>query len=230
MSAIKPIFRELKDAALKGFGALKHKLHQFADALDGHADDVIRRVRGQDHLDAPGSSRGVSAGETDELVPRPECLDGAGNIDWSQAPGNGFRLDADGNPITRDHVPDAGDRFDRYGDERGRYVSPVPEDGPFSFDSRSLPYQENPNAYHQYEWSHSPSDVQAVYSGLDDVTRASVDADLAKYGLEVGDLAHVTRGEAAPIPAWGTAGGATQDLLPASVALLKDMGMIVEVR
>lgn len=61
-----------------------------------------------------------------------------------------------------DHVPDAGDRFDRYGDANGRYVSPIPEDGPFSFDSRSLPYQENPNAYYQYEWTHSPADVESV--------------------------------------------------------------------
>lgn len=54
MSAIKPVFRELKDAALTGLAALKHELHQFVDAIDDHADDVIRRVRNQDHFDPRG--------------------------------------------------------------------------------------------------------------------------------------------------------------------------------
>lgn len=128
-----------------------------------------------------------------------------------------------------DHVPDAGDRFDRYGDANGRYVSPIPEDGPFSFDSRSLPYQENPNAYHQYEWTHSPADVESVYNQLDDASRADIDVVLDKYDLSLSDLSHVSRGEAAGIPEWGTPGSVTQDLLPVSVDLLDKMGMIREV-
>lgn len=43
------------------------------------------------------------------------------------------------------------------------------------------------------------------------------------------DLSHVSRGEAAPIPERGTAGGATQDLLPVSVDPLDNLGMIKEV-
>ena len=51
MSAIKPIIRELKQAALKGFAHADHKLHQLTKNLDGHLDDVVRRVRDQDTYD-----------------------------------------------------------------------------------------------------------------------------------------------------------------------------------
>ncbi|GEK85511.1 TNT domain-containing protein [Microbacterium aerolatum] len=219
------------------------------NALDGmpihvrQLGEMIRQHRAQqrrnqggvndiDHFDggpdAPTRPR-TRRPDDDALVPRPECLDENGDIDWSKAPENGFVLDADGNPIMQDHVPNAGDRFDRYGDPGGRYVSPVPEDGPFSYDSRSLPYHENPNSYHEYEWRHSPADVESVYNQLDDATRTAVDDTLAKYDLDLSDLTSVSRGEAAPIPDWGTAGGATQDLLPVSVDLLDKMGMIGEV-
>lgn len=232
MSSIKPVIRELREAVLSGMAHAKDRLHHLADNLNDHLDDVVRQVRRQDRFDhapdLPGG-RPRPAGE-DTLIPRPECLDADGRVDWSQAPHGGFTLDADGNPIRYDHVPNAGDRFDRYGDPGGRYVSPVPEDGPFSYDSRSLPYHENPHSYHAYEWLHSPADVATVYDGLAEDVRTAVDDTLAKYDLEVSDLMSVARGEAAPIPAWGTAGGATQDLLPVSVDLLDKMGMIREVR
>jgi Novel toxin 15 len=51
MSALKPILRELKDAALKGGAHAKDKLHQLTDNLDGHLDDIIRRVRDNDRYD-----------------------------------------------------------------------------------------------------------------------------------------------------------------------------------
>ena len=232
MSALKPIFRELRQAVLDGFAHSRDKLHQLADNLTDHFDNVVHQVRGIDKFDdlpdGPSRPGGRTPGD-DRLIPRPECLDGNGEIDWSKAPHNGFTLDADGNPIMRDHVPSAGDRFDRYGDPNGRYVSPVTDDGPYSYDSRSLPYAENPNAYHEYEWQHSPADVQSVYDRLDDTTRAAVDDVLEKYDMDLSDLSRVTRGEAAAIPEWGTPGGATQDLLPVSVDLLDKMGMIKEV-
>lgn len=51
MSAIKPIIRELKQAALKGFAHADHKLHELTANLDGHLDDVVRRVRDNDQYD-----------------------------------------------------------------------------------------------------------------------------------------------------------------------------------
>ena len=51
MSAIKPIIRELKQAALKGGVRARDSLHQFTDNMDNHLDDVVRRVRGIDKFD-----------------------------------------------------------------------------------------------------------------------------------------------------------------------------------
>ena len=56
MSALKPILRELKDAALKGGAHAKDKLHQLTDNLDGHLDTVIRQVKDNDTYDGPGGA------------------------------------------------------------------------------------------------------------------------------------------------------------------------------
>ncbi|MFP7761252.1 hypothetical protein [Marisediminicola sp. LYQ85] len=56
MSAIKPVLRELREAGVKGGANLKDKLHQVADRLDNHMDDVIRRVKNNDRYDGPGSN------------------------------------------------------------------------------------------------------------------------------------------------------------------------------
>ena len=61
MSALKPIFREVKQAALKGFGDAKVKLHHVADNMDNHLDTVVKKIKGQDTFDAPsGPGRGPS--------------------------------------------------------------------------------------------------------------------------------------------------------------------------
>lgn len=210
---------------------MRDRFRGLTDNLNVHVSTVGRRVVDEDRFDdVPNTPNSPNAPtQSDELVPRPETLGPDGEIDWSPAPHNGFVLDANGNPISHEHVPSVGDRFDRYGDPNGRFVSPLPEDGPFSYDSRSLPYTENPNAYHQYEWTQSPADIQDVYDNLDGPTRDAVDATLDKYGLDLDALSHVTRGEAAAIPEWGTPGGATQDLLPVSITLLDKMGMIKEI-
>ncbi len=51
MSAIKPIMRELREAVLKGFVHAKDKLHQVADNMSSHIDDVVRGVRDVDVFD-----------------------------------------------------------------------------------------------------------------------------------------------------------------------------------
>ena len=56
MSALKPIFREVKQAALKGFGGAKDKLHHVADNMDNHLDTLVKKVRGQDTFDDLPSS------------------------------------------------------------------------------------------------------------------------------------------------------------------------------
>lgn len=51
MSALGPIFRELREAVLKGFAHAKDKLHVVTEKLDGHLDDIATKVRGQDVFD-----------------------------------------------------------------------------------------------------------------------------------------------------------------------------------
>lgn len=61
MSGVKPIIRELKQAALKGFAHADKKLHHLADNVANHVDDIALRVRGQDRFegrDAPWALRG----------------------------------------------------------------------------------------------------------------------------------------------------------------------------
>lgn len=58
MSTLKPILRELREAALKGGAHAKDKLHQLTDNLDGHLDTVIRRVRQSDVFDETVTRRG----------------------------------------------------------------------------------------------------------------------------------------------------------------------------
>ena len=45
----------------------------------------------------------------------------------------------------------SGQVVDRYGDENGAYVCEVKNGVPQDYDSRALPYEENPEMYHQYE-------------------------------------------------------------------------------
>lgn len=237
--SIKPVIREVKEAVLRGFRHADARLHQLGDNHSDHLKDVVRKVRGQDRYEpshrADGRPR-VTGGRgylplharRDELVPKPSNLTPDGKIDWSQAPKGGFRLDGNGDPIKHDHTPRAGDVFDRYGGPGGRYVSPVPGDGPFSYGSRSLPYEENPSAYHQYEWTRDLSELPDAYQNASESTREKIDALLAKYGGSLMDMTSVQRGEAAP--AFGEPGGAVQDLLPLSPNLLQQLGMIREIR
>lgn len=52
MSAIKPIIRELKQAALKGGVHARDRLHQVADNMNDHLDTVVRQVRDADQFDS----------------------------------------------------------------------------------------------------------------------------------------------------------------------------------
>lgn len=51
MSAMKSVFRELKEAVLDGMAHSREKLHQVADNLTDHLDNLIRQVRGLDKFD-----------------------------------------------------------------------------------------------------------------------------------------------------------------------------------
>lgn len=56
MTAMKSVFRELKEAVLDGMVHSRDKLHQLADNLADHFDNVVRQVRGMDTFAGSGSS------------------------------------------------------------------------------------------------------------------------------------------------------------------------------
>ncbi|MFJ2368794.1 hypothetical protein [Microbacterium sp. NPDC087665] len=57
MSAMKSVFRELRQAVLDGMAHSKDKLHQLADNLTDHLDNVIRQIKDKDKFDADGVTR-----------------------------------------------------------------------------------------------------------------------------------------------------------------------------
>ena len=62
MSAVKSLFRQLRESVLTGTSRAKDKLHQFTDNIDSHLDTVVRRVNDRDTYDGPGGGSGNGAG------------------------------------------------------------------------------------------------------------------------------------------------------------------------
>lgn len=218
------VFEPLLDAAHKIGRNLADHQRKMKEKVSGFLGDL-------DAVDRPQYDGMGHSIANDALRVRPDCRKADGTIDWDKAPHNGFKLDKDGNPIQGDHSPLAGDLFDRYGEPDGRFVSPVPSEGPYSFEQRSLPYFENQDAYHQYKWERDLSELHDAYASADPDVRAAIDSALSdiRADLTINDIPNVAqRGEAAAIPAWGTPGGATQDMLPLSVELLELLGMVSE--
>lgn len=52
MSKVKPILRELRQAALKAGVHSKDKLHQLTDNMNNHLDDVVKKVKKNDTFDS----------------------------------------------------------------------------------------------------------------------------------------------------------------------------------
>ena len=71
-------------------------------------------------------------------------MDVDGNIDWEKWAPNGGRVPG---TIKKGQRLSVGTIIDRYGNQYGKYTSPVG----IPYEQRALPYVENPNAYHQYE-------------------------------------------------------------------------------
>ena len=81
----------------------------------------------------------------EELVVRDKkFLDKDGNVDWEKwAPNGGRVLDT----VEKNQTISIGTVIDRYGSQWEKYTSPL--GGPY--ENRSLPYIENPYAYHKYQ-------------------------------------------------------------------------------
>ena len=78
------------------------------------------------------------------VVSDSKYLNSAGDINWEKyAPNGGY---VSGTKVTSLGLG-TGTVIDRYGNQFGRYSSPVGT----PYEQRALPYVENPNAYHKYE-------------------------------------------------------------------------------
>ncbi len=68
MSGLRPVIRELREAAVKGGAHAKDRLHHLADNLDDHLDTVIRRVKDKDNFDGkPGPVKEFDTGSYKDL-------------------------------------------------------------------------------------------------------------------------------------------------------------------
>ncbi len=62
MTAVRSLFRELREAVLTGAARAKDRLHQLTDNVDAHLDTVVTRVRDRDTYDGPGGGAGGPGG------------------------------------------------------------------------------------------------------------------------------------------------------------------------
>ncbi len=99
-------------------------------------------------LGTNSSPEGISGakvlGKDELVVSNSKYLNKAGDINWEKYAPNGGYVEGTrttGNTLSKGTI------IDRYGNEYGRYTSPVGT----SYTKRSLPYIENPNAYHKYK-------------------------------------------------------------------------------
>jgi len=100
--------------------------------------------------------------------------DGEPNYQWE---GN---LGFDGKPEACTLT--VGATVDRYGSESGSYVCEVKNGIPQDYDSRALPYEENPDMYHQYEVVKDIDGLKTQIENLtvDEVEQIELQLDLAK--------------------------------------------------
>ena len=64
-------------------------------------------------------------------------LQADGSIDWTKAPGAGYVLDSDGEPIKKAYVPKQGEILDRYWPDNGRLTCPVIDGKPFRMEENT---------------------------------------------------------------------------------------------
>lgn len=75
-----------------------------------------------------------------------------------------------------------GQVVDRYGSESGLYVCEVKNGVPIDYDSRALPYEENPEMYHQYEVVKDFTDFKSriEHLSVEEIEQMEIQRDLAK--------------------------------------------------
>jgi hypothetical protein len=168
----------------------------------------------------------------DVQIPKgPEVLTADGKINWDGVDNDGFASRGDGTVDRAPYDPPVGSVLDRYGPPDGRFTSPVPDESPYPYDERGLPYLEDANQYHQYEVVHDISDLRGAYDALDADHKELVDALLQQRNKTVDDLGSLGayRGEIAAVDRFGSPGGGVQVQLPLPVEILQVLGVLREI-
>lgn len=112
-------------------------------------ENISNKAAAEEASKVADESKGIENGSkilgVDEMVVSDQkFLNTSGDIDWEKyAPNGGYIKDS----ILTGQTIETGTIIDRYGNQYGRYTSPVG----VTYEQRALPYIENPNAYHQYE-------------------------------------------------------------------------------
>lgn len=165
--------------------------------------------------------------ESDQMVIKsPECIKEDGTIKWPKA--DGYVVKEDGETPDKSKVSlKPGDVLDRYGSSTGTYTSPVGKTGKgCDYEQRTLPYIENPNAYHQYEVLEDFERLkQRIESCQDQELISDIEGYMEYKGMTYEDLVPYG-GEIAGHEPFESDGGGVQIQLPLPLTLLEKLGMI----
>lgn len=130
-----------------------------------------------------------------------------------------------GRAVEREPIPAGAEVWDLYGTTATRYVYVVQNGVPAAYETRSLPWAENPAAYHQFLVVGDFTRVREAYErSTDPVVRRDLE-DLADIGYYAWD-APIAAGPAAP--AFGDPGGALLLTLPLPISMYVRLGLVRE--
>ncbi len=136
-----------------------------------------------------------------------------------------FWADRSGRAMSREPIPEGAEVWDLYGTVRTRYVNVVQNGRPAAYATRSLPWAENPAAYHQFVVTGDCTRIREAYErSTDAVLRRDLE-DLVEVGYYVWD-APIFSGTVAP--AFGDPGGAQQLTLPLPLDFYVRLGLVRE--
>jgi hypothetical protein len=162
-----------------------------------------------------------------QIPKRPEVLNPDGTINWDEAREGGYVLDSKGNAIKEQYTPFVGEVIDRFGPPNGRYVCPVKDGKPYSYNKRSLPFVEDATQYHQYKVI---GDFRNIKHYIDNCIDSDVKAIVKDY-LNVNNITDeqlaVYQGEIAS--AFNSSGGGIQYQFPLPINLLTGLGLLEKI-
>lgn len=121
-----------------------------------------------------------------------------------------------------DRILDRGSIVDQIGYGNSPFVYPVVDGKPFAYETRSLPWAEDPVAYHQYRIARLLHPVQIAWA-VQELPPGRIRTYFEMRFEAVGHLDAIY-GQVAP--AFGRPGGATQIILPLTVDELCVLGVL----